>query len=86
MPKGRRSTISFSTRCVFATLPFMPPKFSEMSKVRVIREDLGDYEGYVIGSQFREGRWVYKISISEDPRKMDSFDNWIPEECLERAT
>ena len=56
-----------------------------MNKVRVTREDFGTYEGYVIASQFRDGRWVYKISISEDPRKPDTFDNWIPEEYLEKT-
>ena len=54
-----------------------------MNKVRVICERLGNDEGYVIASQFRDGRWIYKISISEDPAKMETFDNWIPEECLE---
>ena len=61
----------------------MSPRFSEMSKVRVICEQFGDYVGYVIASLFRDGRWIYKISISEDPRKPETFDNWIPEECLE---
>ena len=56
-----------------------------MSKVRVIREEFGDCEGYVIASQFRDGRWIYKISISEDPRKEDTYDNWIPEEWVEPA-
>jgi len=73
-------------RWLFAKLPVMQPRFPELSKVRITRKDFGDYDGYVIGSQFRDGRWVYKISISEDPRKMESFDNWIPEECLEKAT
>jgi hypothetical protein len=63
----------------------MEPKFSEMNKVRITNPDFGDYEGYVIASQLRDGRWIYKLSISEDPAKRDSFDNWIPEEFLERA-
>jgi hypothetical protein len=46
-------------------------------------EKFGKYEGYVIASQFRDDRWIYKISISEDPSKSDTFDNWIPEESLE---
>jgi hypothetical protein len=61
----------------------MTPRFSEMNKVRVNSEKFGKYEGYVIASQFRDGRWIYKISISEDPSKSDTFDNWIPEESLE---
>ena len=56
-----------------------------MNKVRVTGEGFEPYEGYVIASQFRDGRWVYKISISEDPRRQDTFDNWIPEEYLEKA-
>jgi len=66
----------------------MAPRFSEMNKVRVIREGFGNCEGYVIASLFREGRWIYKISISEDPASADpddTFDNWIPEEWLEFA-
>jgi hypothetical protein len=60
----------------------MRPRFSELNKVRVDSERFGEFQGYVIASQFREGRWIYKISISEDPKKPDSFDNWIPEEYL----
>jgi hypothetical protein len=56
-----------------------------MSKVRVINKEFGDHEGYVIASLSRDGRWLYKISISEDPRKTETFDNWIPEDCLELA-
>lgn len=63
----------------------MQPRFSELNKVRVIGPEFGEFEGYVIASQFRDGRWIYKISISEDPKKPESFDNWIPEECLERT-
>ena len=54
-----------------------------MNKVRVICERLGNDEGYVIASQFRDGRWIYKISISEDPSKQETYDNWLPEEWLE---
>lgn len=61
----------------------MSPRFSELNKVRVIREEFEDCEGFVIASQFREGRWIYKISFSEDPKKSETFDNWIPEEWLE---
>ena len=61
----------------------MKPRFSELNKVRVTCEQFGRFAGYVIKSLFRDGRWIYKISISEDPRKPDTFDNWIPEECLE---
>ena len=75
--------ISVEDPSLFGILPQMAPRFSEMNKVRVICERLGDYEGYVIASQFRDGRWIYKLSISEDPTKSETFDNWIPEECLE---
>jgi hypothetical protein len=68
---------------LFGILSEMSPRFSEMNKVRVICERLGNDEGYVIASQFRDGRWIYKLSISEDPTKSETFDNWIPEECLE---
>ena len=75
--------ISVEDPSLFGIIPEMTPRFSEMNKVRVICEQFGKYEGYVIASQFRDGRWIYKISISEDPSKSETFDNWIPEECLE---
>ena len=46
----------------------MEPRFSELAKVRVTREDFGKFEGYVIDSLFRQGRWVYKVSISENQK------------------
>jgi hypothetical protein len=61
----------------------MSPRFSEMNKVRVIKEDFGECEGFVIASQFRDGRWIYKLSVSEDPTKPETYDNWLPEEWLE---
>jgi len=75
--------ISVEDPSLFGILTRMAPRFSEMNKVRVNCEKFGKYEGYVIASQFRDGRWIYKISISEDPSKSETFDNWIPEECLE---
>ena len=41
------------------------------------------YVGYVIKTQFKDGRWIYKISISDDPSKTETWDNWAPEEWLE---
>jgi hypothetical protein len=73
-------------RAHFGILVRMSRRFSELNKVRVTCERFGDNEGYVIASLFRDGKWIYKISISEDPGKLETFDNWIPEECLELAT
>lgn len=61
----------------------MSPRFSEMHKVRVDDHENEPYEGYVIGSLFRDGRWLYKISISEEPTKSETYDNWVPEKWLE---
>ena len=63
----------------------MSPRFSELNKVHVIKEDFGEREGYIIASQFRDGRWICKLSISEDPNKPETYDNWLPEEWLELA-
>ena len=41
-------------------------------------------EGYVVESRFKDGRWIYKLSMTEDPKKSDSFDCWFPEEWLQR--
>ena len=63
----------------------MEPRFSEPNKVRVSGEGFDPYDGYVIASQFRDGRRIYKISISEDPKTWDTFDNWVPEKWLEKT-
>ena len=60
------------------------PRFSELNKVRVNDTVNEPYEGYVVGSEFENGRWIYKISISEDAPADGTWDNWAPEECLER--
>jgi hypothetical protein len=62
----------------------MEPRFSELTKVRVTSPEAQSYEGYVIGSQYRDGRWIYKISIAEGPKPKDTWDNWAPEEWLEK--
>jgi hypothetical protein len=59
------------------------PRFSELNKVRVKCPESGDWEGYIIASQFRDGRWIYKVSLTEDPKKHETFDNWVPEGWLE---
>jgi hypothetical protein len=61
----------------------MTPRFKELNKVRIICERFGDFEGYVISSRLLNGRWIYKVSFAEDTTKPETFDNWIPEECLE---
>ena len=60
------------------------PRFAELNKVRVNSGKNEPYDGYVVASQFKDGRWIYKVSISDDPRKTDTWDNWAPEEWLER--
>jgi hypothetical protein len=75
--------ISVENSSLFGILPEMEPRFSEMNKVRVIKEAFGECEGYVVASQFRDGRWIYKLSISEDPTKSETYDNWLPEDWLE---
>jgi len=44
-------------------LPHMEPRFSEFNKVRVICDRLGNDEGFVIASKFKDGKWIYKICI-----------------------
>ena len=61
----------------------MAARFSDLNKVRVNDGENEPYEGYVIASRFENGRWIYKISISEDPSTTESWDNWAPEEWLE---
>jgi hypothetical protein len=61
----------------------MTPRFSELNKVRVSCPQSGEWEGYVIACQFRDGRWIYKVSLTEDLKKSETFDNWVPEEWME---
>jgi len=75
--------ISVENPSLFGILSEMSPRFSEMNKVRVNDRENEPYEGYVIDSQFRDRRWIYKLSISEDPKKSETYDNWLPEEWLE---
>lgn len=77
--------ISVEDSSRFGIIPQMTPRFSEMNKVRVICEQFGKYEGYVIASLFRDGRWIYKVSLPDDQAPQGSFANWIPEECLEKT-
>ena len=60
----------------------MEPRFSELNKVRVNDRENEPYEGYVIASQFKDGRWIYKLSITEDPKSTETYDNWVPEEWM----
>jgi len=63
----------------------MEALFSEMNKVSVNDGKNAPYVGYVIASLFQGGRWVYKLSISEDPSTTETYDNWAPEEWLTRT-
>jgi hypothetical protein len=83
--RGSSVGISIENPSFFGILSEMSPRFSEMNKVRVIKRDFGECEGFVIASQFRDGRWIYKLSISEDPKKSETYDNWLPEVWLELA-
>ncbi len=58
------------------------PRFAELNKVMVNSGKNPSYEGYVIKTLFKDGRWIYKVSISDNPRKTDTWDNWVPEEWL----
>ena len=54
-----------------------------MMKVRVTNKDAGPWEGYVIASMIKDGRWIIKVSL---PDGNETFDNWYPADWLERAT
>lgn len=59
------------------------PRFSEMNKVRVTGKTAEPYAGYVSASQFKDGRWIYKLSITDEDRPGETYDNWVPEEWCE---
>jgi len=60
----------------------MAALFSEMNKVSVNDGKNEPYVGYVVGSEFDKGRWIYKISITENPPAKGTWDNWAPEEWM----
>ena len=60
----------------------MEPPFAEMTKVRVTNKEAGDWEGYVIASLFKDGRWLVKVSL---PDGKETFDNWYPSGWLEKV-
>ena len=62
----------------------MTPKFGEMAKVRV-RYESGTQEGYIVAVKEQDGRCIYKISHQDEDDTDESWDNWVPEEWLERA-
>jgi hypothetical protein len=59
--------------------PLSEPKYGEMAKVCVKSPDASAFVGYVIASKWDapEGRWLYKVSLSEDDRDPNTFDNWV---------
>ena len=76
------SNFRFELQPILGFIPDMTPRFSEMNKVQVNDTKNEPYEGFVIASLFKDGRWIYKLSISEDPSTTESYDNWVPEEWL----
>lgn len=82
-PERMKDFSSLQNLGCFYYLLEMSPRFSELNKVRVKCPQSGEWEGYVIASQFRDGRWIYKVSLTEDPKTSETFDNWYPEESLE---
>ena len=60
------------------------PKFTELMKVLITGPGCSG-DGYVIGSMWKDGRWLYKLSCADPDNKEASFDNWLPEEWLTRS-
>lgn len=62
----------------------MKPKFSEMARVLVKfpGDDMPPVDGYVVSSEWQEGRWVYEISFPDPDNPGGSYENWAPEEWL----
>ena len=60
----------------------MEPPFAEMTKVRVTNPEAGDWEGYVIASLFKDGRWLIKVSL---PDGQETFDNGYPSDWLKKV-
>jgi hypothetical protein len=61
------------------------PRLSLMAKLRVIDPAQPAAEGYVIEHRFRDGRWLYKLSLPNPDRAGETFDNWYAEDALDRA-
>lgn len=66
----------------------MSPRFLPLVKVRVIDPRFyppngKSIEGFVIESREKDGRMVTKISMLDGAG--EAFENWYPEESLERC-
>jgi hypothetical protein len=59
------------------------PKFQELAHL-VASEEYGGVDGYVIKTLWKDGRWLYKLSIAES--ETETYDNWIREEHLSLFT
>lgn len=57
------------------------PKFTELMKVLFTAPGCSG-DGYVIGSMWKDGRWLYKLSCADPDTLGASFDSWFPEEWL----
>lgn len=64
----------------------MPPRFSELQKVRVIDPTQPCREGFVVLVLLRDGEWIYKLSIADDQSPDTTFDNWYRETALEMTS
>ena len=64
--------------------PLSEPEYGDMAKVRVNFPNASPFVGYVIATKWDapEGRWLYKVSLSEDDRNPDTFDNWVIVELI----
>jgi hypothetical protein len=60
----------------------MSPRFSELTKVRVLDADVS-LEGFVVSMEFRDGRWIYKVSHPNPDAPRETYDLWHPESALE---
>lgn len=61
----------------------MSPRFSELAKVRVLDQADGSLEGLVVSMEFRDGRWIYKVSHPNPDAVGETYDLWHPEVALE---
>jgi hypothetical protein len=61
------------------------PKFTELMLVRVNFPAAEAADGYVLRSEWQDGRWVYELSFPDTDRPGETYENWAPEEWLSEA-
>ncbi len=93
-PLGRIKVLTFAENKwgedavrIWEGKPRTEPEYEELAKVRMEFPESDAFVGFVIDHKWDApaGRWLYKVSLSEDDQTDDTFDNWAPGDNITRV-